>query len=137
MIILGIDYGKSKIGFAISESKIAEPYRVVKIKSMEDAIEKVKEVVSSFAKASEDKQVEQVEQVVIGDSEGRMAEETKEFGRKLGEKLNIPVIFQDETLTTQEAQRLSIEAGIKRKKRKALEDAYSAALILQAYLDNL
>ena len=47
----------------------------------------------------------------------------------------IPVIYQDERLTTKESQRLSIEAGIKRKKRRTLEDAYSAALILQAYLE--
>jgi len=53
------------------------------------------------------------------------------------EKLKIPIVFQDETLTTRRSQELSIEAGIKRKKRKALEDAYSATLILQSFLDSI
>jgi RNase H-fold protein (predicted Holliday junction resolvase) len=77
----------------------------------------------------------QVEKIVLGISEGKMGEESREFGRKLEKKLKIPMIFQDETLTTHEAQKLSIEAGMKRKKRKTLEDAFSATLILQAYLD--
>ena len=58
------------------------------------------------------------------------------FGKKLEEDINISVVFQDETLTTKEAQDLSQKAGIKRKKRRELEDAYSASLILQSYIDN-
>ncbi|KKQ97681.1 MAG: hypothetical protein UT24_C0010G0017 [Candidatus Woesebacteria bacterium GW2011_GWB1_39_12] len=127
MHILGIDYGRKKIGLALadSESDLAEPYRVIRFNLIEEAIKIIEKVV----------QVEQVGQVVVGISEGKMAEETKNFGKKLRDKLGIPVTFQDETLTTQDAQRLSIEAGIKRKKRKNLEDAYSAALILQDYLN--
>lgn len=127
MNILGIDYGRKKMGLALgdTESRLASPYKVVKVGSQKKAIEKIEKVV----------QVEKVEQVVVGMSEGEMGKETKEFGKKLEEKLKIPVIFQDETLTTQEAQKLSQEAGIGRKKRKKLEDAYSAALILQDYLD--
>ncbi|TEU02025.1 Holliday junction resolvase RuvX, partial [Candidatus Woesebacteria bacterium] len=79
---------------------------------------------------------EKVNKIVIGVSEGQIGEESKKFGEKLGKKVNLPVHFQDETLTTQDAQALSIIAGIKRKKRRALEDAYSAALILRNYLDS-
>lgn len=124
--IVGIDYGKRRIGLALATSSIAEPYKVIKVKSVGEAIQKVEQVV----------QVEQVEQVVVGISEGEMANETKSFARKLGNKLKIPISFQDETLTTKEAQDLSQKAGIKRKKRRELEDAYSAALILQAFLDS-
>ncbi|MBU0570277.1 Holliday junction resolvase RuvX [Patescibacteria group bacterium] len=115
---------EKKIGLALAEGSLAEPYGVVRFKS-EEAIEKVEQVVK----------VEQVEQVVLGISEGKMGEESKRFGKKLEEKLKIPVIFQDETLTTHDAQKLSIEAGMRRKKRKKLEDAFSATLILQKYLD--
>ncbi|OGM11621.1 hypothetical protein A2Z22_02380 [Candidatus Woesebacteria bacterium RBG_16_34_12] len=126
MKILGIDYGRKKIGLAISDGLLAEPYKVISTRSTEEVLKKVEQVV----------EVEQVERVVLGISEGKMAEEIKEFGKKLGEKLKISVIFQDETLSTQQAVELSIKAGIKRKKRKELEDAYSAALILQSYLDS-
>lgn len=129
--VLGIDYGRKKIGIAIADGPLAEPLEVIRFENEEDALEKVS---SSFAKASEDKKVSKV---VLGVAEGKMAEEQREFGKKLEKRLGIPVTFQDETLTTQEAQELSIKAGIKRKKRKGLEDAYSAALILQNYLEGL
>lgn len=126
MKVLGIDYGRKKIGVALSENSLAEPYGVIKVKTLGQAIQKVEQVV----------QVEQVEEVVIGLSEGKMGEEAKKFGEELEKKLRIPVNFQDETLSTQEAQELSRKAGIKMKKRQKLEDAYSATLILQAHLDS-
>lgn len=128
MRILGIDYGRKKIGLAVgdNEANLAEPLEVVRFVSFEEALRRLAQIVK----------VEQVGQVVIGISEGEIAEESKEFGKKLEEKLRVSVTFQDETLTTQEAQELSIKAGIKRKKRKVMEDAYSAALILQTYLDS-
>ena len=127
--ILGIDYGRKKIGLAIgdSDAKLAEPYIVIRFENIYEVLKKVAQVV----------QVEHVNKIVLGISEGKMANEQKGFGKRLHDKLGIEVIYQDETLTTKEAQRLSIEAGINRKKRKGLEDAYSAALILQSYLDNL
>ena len=127
--IVGIDYGRKKIGLAIADmdSRLAEPLEVIRFENLDEALEKVAQVV----------QVEEVEKVVLGISEGKMAKETKEFGKKLEVKLKIAVEFQDETLTTHEAQELSIKAGIKRKKRKLMEDAYSAALILQGYLDSI
>lgn len=127
MTILGIDYGRAKIGISIAASKIAEPYIVIRYHSTDEAIKKVIKVVK----------VEQVKKVVIGISEGEMGEEVKSFSLNLRERLKIPVEIFDETLSTQEAQRLAIEAGLGRKKRKSLEDAYSAALILQGYLDSI
>ena len=127
MRILAIDYGRKKIGLALADSEVnlAEPHRVIRFETIEEALKKIE-------KETEE---EKIEKIVVGVSEGKMAEETRNFGKKLRDKLGIPVAFQDETLTTQEAQRFSIEAGIKRKKRKNLEDAYSAAIILQDYLN--
>jgi putative Holliday junction resolvase len=126
MRILGIDYGRKKIGLAISESSLAEPLKVLIYRDIEILNEEIKKIAQEF----------RIEKIVVGVSEGKMAEETKEFGKKLEKSLKIPAVFQDETLTTSEAQSLSIKAGIKRKKRKKLEDAYSATLILQSYLDS-
>jgi putative Holliday junction resolvase len=134
MNILGIDYGRKKIGLAISDSKIAQPFSVIRFNSINEAMEKIKKVISSLAEATKDKQITRV---IIGISEGEMAKETKEFGKSLKKTLNLPITYQDETLSTQEAQRLSIEANISRKKRREFEDAYTAAVILQNYLDNL
>lgn len=110
----------------MSDGELAEPYKVIRFKSEGEALEKIKKISETLC----------VGGVVIGLSEGEMAKKTEIFAEKLEKSLGIKIYFQDETLTTHEAKFLSKEAGIKRKKRKALEDAYSAALILQAYIDN-
>ena len=126
MILLGIDYGRKKMGLALSDGPLAEPYKILRYEDIEILSDRIAKLVGDL----------RIEKVVVGISEGKMAEETKEFTKNLEEKLQLPVVLQDETLTTHEAQDLSIKAGIKRKKRRSMEDAYSAALILQSYLDS-
>ncbi len=126
MRILAIDYGQKKVGVALATSQLAEPYKVIRFGSVETLTKKIGEIIKE----------EQIEKLVVGVSEGEMGEESKKFGEKLIKEFKLPVNFQDETLTTHKAQELSFEAGIKRKKRKEMEDAYSAALILQAHLDS-
>jgi len=126
MRILGIDYGRARLGIALATSKIAQPYKVVKHRSLEDLLEKLGYIVKK----------EKIEEFVVGVSEGKMEEETREFGKRLKTKFKLPVYFQDETLTTVDAQKLALESGMKRKKRKKLKDAFAATLILQSYLDS-
>lgn len=127
MRILAIDYGQKKVGVALATSPLAEPYKVIRFSSNKTLIKELEKIIDE----------EQIEKLVVGISEGKMGEESEKFGERLKMEFKLPLYFQDETLTTQEAQKLSFEAGIKRKKRKELEDAYSAALILQAYLDSI
>jgi len=75
------------------------------------------------------------EEIVIGVSEGEMAKETREFGRLIKKETKLPVIFWDETLTTQEAVRKMVEGGVAKERRKKMDHAAAAALILQSYLD--
>lgn len=112
MRILGIDYGRSKIGLAIAEGKLAEPWKVI----IPGALKKILEE-------------ERFDKIVVGISGGQMGEEQKMFAKSIGAETF------DETLTTKEAQRLSLEAGISRKKRRSMEDAFAASLMLQSYLD--
>lgn len=121
MTILGVDYGRKKIGLAISEGKLAEPLRVVRVKSFFQAIEKVKRVQKEL----------QIEKTIVGVSEGEMGEESKKFANEIGAETF------SETLSTHDAQELAIQTGMKRKKRKEREDAFAATIILQNYLDDL
>ena len=66
-----------------------------------------------------------------------MAEKTKDFVKTIQPLIHSTIIFHDETLTTKDAIRLSIEAKVNRKKRKEMEDAYAATLMLQNYLDSI
>ena len=73
--------------------------------------------------------------ISIGLPEGKIVPQVKQFAEELSQKTGIPVIFQDETLTSQEAVAKMIMAGKRRKARREKEDAVAAALILQSYLD--
>lgn len=125
MAILGIDYGRKKMGLSIATGKLAEPYKVIRIQKEENATAKIGEIVKE----------EGVDEIVVGISEGAMGEETRSFGQRLSGRLGIKVEFWDETLSTQDSQALSIEAGLSRKKRRGLEDAFAAAVMLQSYLE--
>ena len=121
MKTLGIDYGKSKIGLAIGIGSFAEPLKVIRVESFPDAVHKIKNEIKT----------EMPDRIVVGISEGDMGEESRKFANELG------ATTFDETLTSKDAQKLSIEAGISRKKRHQMEDAYAASLMLQNYLDSL
>ena len=58
-----------------------------------------------------------------------------DFKAKLEAACGLPVILQDERLTTAAAERLLISADVSRKKRKAVIDQMAAVQILQSYLD--
>lgn len=125
MRYLGIDYGKAKVGLAISEGLIATPLRVVSVSSLEDAFQKIKAVVKK----------EGIDKVVIGMPEsGESRKITKVFIERLCKE--VEVIESEETLSSQRALDLMVEMG-KGKKAREMEDAYSATLILQEYLDRL
>jgi putative Holliday junction resolvase len=131
MNILGIDYGRKKIGLALATSLLAEPYCVIRPENIREAIKRVEKVVK----------VEKVERVIVGVSEGKIGEESENFSLNLSISLrreNPKVLVEtwDETLSTREAQTASIEAGIKIKKRKQMEDAYAASIMLQSYIDS-
>jgi putative Holliday junction resolvase len=119
MKILGIDYGQKKIGLALAEGRLAEPYKVIRYQDPGRLLREIKEIVKR----------ERIEKVVVGISEGKMGQETKSFAQRLG------AATFDETLSTQRAQELSRLAVMKKKKRKALEDAFAAAVMLQSYLN--
>jgi len=120
MKLLGIDYGKRKIGIAVADGNLSKPLKVIRINSFLDAADKIKRLVADLG----------IEKIVVGISEGKMSKECIEFAKLLGADTF------DETLSTQDAQNLSILAGIKRKKRRNMEDAYAASIILQGYIDS-
>jgi putative Holliday junction resolvase len=122
MNLLGIDFGEKKIGLALATGPLAEPIGVIKaIRDRQQAIRSIKRIC----------QEQEIEKIILGISEGKTAEKTKKFAQELGEIIGLPIEFQDETLTTNEAVAKMREIGKKVKD----EDAISAALILQAYLD--
>lgn len=123
MRVLGIDFGIAKIGLAIADNSLAQPMGV--IKNHQKTLTKIAQLVEQ----------KEIEKIIIGLSEGKIGQKAKEYGNQLERITGIKVFFQDETLTTREAIAKMIEAGKKKRYRQEKEDAFAAAIILQAYLD--
>lgn len=124
MIILGIDVGQAKTGVARAEGLFAAPLTVIHEKDVGRLVRKIEELVTR----------ENAEKVVVGIPEGEIVTLANEVGDKLAD-FGVDVEFHDETLTTQDAQKLAIKARIPQQKRRELEDAFSATVMLQSYLD--
>ena len=56
--------------------------------------------------------------------------------QRLQEKVDVPIRTWDERLTSAQANRVMIEADVRRDKRKQKVDSMSAAILLQSYLDS-
>lgn len=68
-------------------------------------------------------------------TEGDRAEKVRAFGALLSEKSGLPVEYEDERLTTVEAEEMLIEAGLTRQERKKVIDKVAAEIILRSYLN--
>lgn len=131
---LGIDYGTKRIGLAVNAFKLTEPLFV-----LENQISTEKPIVSDDAlrKIAALCQERKIEQIVLGISEAQMAEKIKIFADLLKEKIDLPIVLMDETLSSYEVGSRMKEAGFSLKKRQGPIDHYSAALILEDYLETL
>jgi len=125
MKTLGIDWGKHKVGLAISAGKLADPTEVIKYKDEKALIDRLCRIVLK----------NKIEKMIVGVSEGKSAKKAKKFGEQLSTTVGLPVEFVDETLTSKDAMQMAIKAGVPRDRRAKMEDAFAAAIILQRYLD--
>lgn len=124
MRYLGVDFGLRRVGLAISEGTLASPLKTIEVRGLANAIEKVEEIAQSqgFTK------------IVVGLPEGKMGQTVLGFVEALKKK-ELDVVTTDETLSSQQAIQRMIELNIPKKVRLT-NDAYSAAIILQNYLDS-
>ncbi|MFC1711944.1 Holliday junction resolvase RuvX [Patescibacteria group bacterium] len=125
MKILGIDFGLKNIGLAISDGYLAEPFGALTFKDLKDAVEKIANICLK----------NEIDLMVLGVPEGKILSKIESFSKSLGERTSVPLVFQDETLTTKEAEAKMFEAGKPKQKRKKDKHIISACLILQSYID--
>jgi putative Holliday junction resolvase len=131
--VLGIDYGERRLGLAISDETrtLASGLGVYTRRSTEADLKYLQELVAR----------ERIEKIVLGlplnmdGSQGFKAQEALAFKEQLEAQLKLPVELIDERLTTQEAERVLLEADLSRRRRKEMRDRLAAVLILQRYLD--
>jgi putative Holliday junction resolvase len=133
MRILAVDPGSKRIGLAISDptGTIANPLTVLNhIARLLDA-----EAVAEQAKTNG------AGLIVVGqslDDDGHPTFEGRRAGRfveTLKTQTGLPVVFWDESFTTQDARAARIAMGVSRKNRLGHLDSVAATVLLQSYLD--
>jgi putative Holliday junction resolvase len=132
MRLLGIDYGKSKVGLALGDdiTKMAFGFKTIKNQGLEKLIKEMKKIIEE----------EDIDLVVVGkplNMQGKeeIPKDLREFFNEL-KALN-SVVWQDERLTTKQAEAMAKTIPGKPIKFKELDDKLAAMVILQSYLDSL
>lgn len=135
MRIMGLDYGSRRIGVAICDELglTAQGAATINRKNRQADFDAIADLVRHY----------DIERIIIGyplrldGSEGVQCEKVNRFCRRLEARLSLPVIRQDETLSTKEAGEILCQTGMRPKKRKEVVDRVAASIILQGYLDAL
>lgn len=129
--ILGIDFGRARIGLAISDELRLLAHPLETLPASKDAIDRIAEIVRE---RKIDKIIVGVPRHMSGEI-GQSAKEALEFANGLRAQIPCPVETWDERLTTVEAERALRSAGKKTRKTRNIVDQVAAQMILQGYLD--
>jgi putative Holliday junction resolvase len=132
---LGIDFGKVRLGLAISDELgfMSHPLETLRMRDVNKVTKRIAEIVRE----------KDVQRVVVGlprnmdGSHGSSAEEALTFATRLREYLSCDVVTWDERLTTVSANRALREAGRSTRETRGYVDQVAAQMILQDYLDRL
>ena len=130
---LGVDLGGVRTGIAVCDESgsLATPVTVLKSVPQDHLIRDILDLCRE----------RNITGIVLGlplnmdGSEGPQAKRVRAFGQALGEAASLPIICEDERLSSWEAEGKLIEQGVKPGKRKGRIDAGAACIILQSYLD--
>lgn len=138
MRVIGLDYGSKTVGVALSDELMltAQPLTTIhrdRPMKLRQTLAQIEQIIEQY----------DVDRIVVGwpkkldNEEGERCEKTKEFGDMLENRTGLEIIYQDERLTTAQADGVLEQGGIRKDKRKQYIDKMAASLILQNYLDTL
>ena len=132
--IMCLDYGDARIGIAFTDflQITANPYQVYQSVNLQKDLEYISNLAHNNS----------VGLIVIGmpySLDGQTNDRTavtQSFGEQLQSFSKIPVVYEDERLSSYEAEEILKEKRVPPKERKKQLDMLSAAVILEAYLNN-
>lgn len=138
MRVIGLDYGSKTVGVALSDELMltAQPLTTIhrdRPTKLRQTLAQIEQIIEQY----------DVDRIVVGwpkkldNEEGERCEKTKEFGDMLENRTGLEIIYQDERLTTAQADGVLEQGGIRKDKRKQYIDKMAASLILQNYLATL
>jgi putative Holliday junction resolvase len=133
MIYLGIDYGRKRIGLALGQLIPKGAGVIDGTKSIDEIAAEVKDICLK----------NEVDTVVIGwpkklsGEPGEITGDIKIFSENLKKKIDIPIYFEEEELTSVEAEGMLKESGQKYSRESGKTDEVAAILILEQYINHL
>lgn len=127
---MAIDYGKSRVGIALSDplGVIAQPLTSIKVKSQKELFRQILKII----------QESDVGLIIIGNplshkgEATEMSDEISRFIKRLKKRINTEIKLWDERFTSQYA--MNILKAMKVKKQKGLVDQVAASIMLDEYL---
>ncbi len=123
------------MGIALSDElkMIAQPWDYIPADPFVDFVTRLKDLIKE----------KEVELILVGmprnmdGSYGEAAAKVREFVVALKEAVAVPIRTWDERLTSAQANRLLVQANVRRGDRKGVVDKTAAAILLQSYLDSV
>ena len=132
MKALALDIGEKQIGVAVSDplGLICRPIGTITRTSLRNDLDTLRQTIAE----------NEAEILVVGfprNMDGTFGPQAARIDRMIGslQNLGLPVYKVDERLSSREAEQRMIDAGLDARERNLKRDAFSAAVILQRYLD--
>jgi len=130
---LAIDFGEKRVGLALSDPMkiIAKPFKTIFYSNQNDLINKIALIIKD----------KKIEKIILGLPKGLKGNNTSqtniviEFYKYIKDKIDTPIVMEDERLSSVSAKKSLILQDIKTGHNKALIDETAAAIFLQLYLD--
>jgi putative Holliday junction resolvase len=140
MRLLGIDYGRKRVGLALSDATgmLARPWKTIAVRGgMKQLVADLAEEIAHLRQESDG-----LDAVVVGLPRRLSGEATEQtvavegLAAQLRSLVDVPLVLQDERLSSREAESLLSRREKDWRKRKRRLDEMAAAVILQDYLDS-
>jgi putative Holliday junction resolvase len=133
MKLLSVDYGRRRIGVAITdeEGRFVRGLNVIDRKKCADSLHQLSKIIDD----------EKAEAIVFGlplddmDQETAMSKEVREFASEIEKHCSLPIHFVDESFTSRRASELMMFRKKKARRDKGLSDRIAACLILETFLE--
>ncbi len=133
--VMALDFGMKRIGIALSDSLKLFAYPHTTLPNDDKFYEALKSIINE----------KMISEIILGipteikASKTSVVKDIEKFKTELEKKFSLKVILWDESYTSSIAQQKILESVNKKQKRqnKGLLDMYSAAVILQEYLDSI
>lgn len=136
MRMMGLDYGSGTVGVAMSDALglTAQPGETI-VREKENHLRRTLAQIAKLAEEYEIGLIVLGRPVRMDGTDGTRVAKTEEFRAALEKRVSIPIVWQDERLTTVEADEILAEMEVPKSERKKYIDSIAASIILRDYMN--